>query len=562
MTPVSPQKRHWLDKLNAGLHWLAAKIHAAAAWAIIICARLVNWIVRPIPWSIRYGVVATLWACLLTLYSERGYNELIEFSGITGKHILLLEKTRLLDAYQAFVGAALWIALICAASAVTAFHRKYYSLILVRVSSALVFCYSLLCFYFIGRIPGTLFTFNDPSFPKTFRNELWISGFIYWFPLFLAAFAFLLMTWLNSSYRFYRRMEPGRNLPGDLLIENIRTHGGDPVFRTSFYWSIFIHVFFIFILPVLLLGGFRWMKPYGIPKGSGVQNPGAVVKMIKIKKPKKKPKQLFVLNPNSPILFYKPDIDESRIMDDVAEETENKYEATGAEKGAKGKLGKGGGTKGGWPDGVEGAKIRFIRLKYDGGDWDQCMGVGADYNFLIQFNKLTGFKIADKTEAIEFSDLKRFPSKRAPPFVYITGSGNINVGQKEIKALRWYCLEEGGLLFADNGGGHFDYSLRNLMRQAFPELQWIDISNDDIIYQQPYSFPNGAPPLWHHSGNRAMGLKYNGRWICFYHQGDMKDAWKDGHSGASKSVVDQAYKLGVNVVNYAFNQYMDLHFKQ
>ncbi len=58
-----------------------------------------------------------------------------------------------------------------------------------------------------------------------------------------------------------------------------------------------------------------------------------------------------------------------------------------------------------------------------------------------------------------------------------------------------------------------------------------------------------------------MGLKYNGRWILFYHQGDIKDAWKDGHSGASKFLTEQAYKLGVNVVNYSFNQYMDLHFK-
>ena len=60
-------------------------------------------------------------------------------------------------------------------------------------------------------------------------------------------------------------------------------------------------------------------------------------------------------------------------------------------------------------------------------------------------------------------------------------------------------------------------------------------ANDDIIYRQPFVFPNGAPRLWHHSGNRALGLKHNGRWVVFYHQGDIYDAWKTGHSGASEN---------------------------
>jgi hypothetical protein len=75
-------------------------------------------------------------------------------------------------------------------------------------------------------------------------------------------------------------------------------------------------------------------------------------------------------------------------------------------------------------------------------------------------------------------------------------------------------------------------------------------------------FPNGAPPLWHYSGYRAVGLKYNERWITFYHQGDMKDAWKTGHSGVTELQALQAYKLGINIMNYAFNQYISAHFGQ
>ena len=52
------------------------------------------------------------------------------------------------------------------------------------------------------------------------------------------------------------------------------------------------------------------------------------------------------------------------------------------------------------------------------------------------------------------------------------------------------------------------------------------------------------------------------RWVVFYHPGDINDAWKDGHSGAAPQVADQAYKLGVNVIYYAFNQYYRRHYEQ
>ncbi|MDE0856811.1 MAG: DUF4159 domain-containing protein, partial [Nevskia sp.] len=239
--------------------------------------------------------------------------------------------------------------------------------------------------------------------------------------------------------------------------------------------------------------------------------------------------------------------------------TENQYEATAAAAGG-GKLGKGGGKRGGWPNGMENAKVRFIRLKYSGGDWDQQMGKGADYNFLIQFSEMTGFKIAKKTEAIDVAALKRFPKHRAPPFVYLTGSQSITLSPREIKILRSYLLEEGGMIFADNGGGNFDAALKSLMRRVLPEKPWIDISNDDVIYRQPYRFAHGAPPLWHHSGTRALGMKHNGRWVVFYHQGDINDAWQEGGSGVTANTRKAAFKMGINVVNYSFNQYLSLHF--
>ena len=100
------------------------------------------------------------------------------------------------------------------------------------------------------------------------------------------------------------------------------------------------------------------------------------------------------------------------------------------------------------------------------------------------------------------------------------------------------------------------------MKRVFPDKNWVDIANDDFIYQQPFLFPSGAPPLWHHSGTRALGIKHNGRWIAFYHQGDINDAWQTGGSGVSEATQTQAFKMGINVVNYAFNQYMSHHYDE
>ena len=132
---------------------------------------------------------------------------------------------------------------------------------------------------------------------------------------------------------------------------------------------------------------------------------------------------------------------------------------------------------------------------------------GADYNFLITFRELTGFMIAEKTEAIDIAALKRFPKHRAPPFIYLTGSQNISLSQSEIKILRWYLLEEGGMIFADNGGGSFNNAFRSVMKCVLPQKPWIDIANDDIIYRQPYGYTQGAPPLWHQvEGNRDLEI--------------------------------------------------------
>jgi hypothetical protein len=55
-----------------------------------------------------------------------------------------------------------------------------------------------------------------------------------------------------------------------------------------------------------------------------------------------------------------------------------------------------------------------------------------------------------------------------------------------------------------------------------------------------------------------MGIKHQGRWVVFYHPGDINDAWKTGHSGMDPELVKGAYEMGVNIVYYAFTRYLEL----
>jgi Ca-activated chloride channel family protein len=203
--------------------------------------------------------------------------------------------------------------------------------------------------------------------------------------------------------------------------------------------------------------------------------------------------------------------------------------------------------------------VRFIRMKYDGSGWDDGMDSKsrADLNFLDFFRSLTGFKTSTKTESHGIALLSRYPKGFAPPFVFMTGDKEIRVSDKEKKILRDYLLG-GGMLFADCGSPEWNTSFREFINQVMPGEPLLNISHDDLLFQQPFSFQNGAPPLWHHGGNRALGVKHKGRWAVFYHPGNLHSAWKQDRGGLSAQKAEGALEMGVNIVYYAFSNYLEL----
>ena len=223
------------------------------------------------------------------------------------------------------------------------------------------------------------------------------------------------------------------------------------------------------------------------------------------------------------------------------------------------------GKQGDWPGGHKDGQVRFIRLQYDGKDWDDGLTRGgADANFLAEFRKMASLDpkhVARKGEYHRISLLVKYPKGQAPPFVYMTGSRQINISAGERKVLREYLLD-GGMLLADCGHQQWHHSFVRFMQQVFPDKRLIDIPKDDRLFSYPFVFPQGPPSLWHHGGSNCKGIRHKGRWIVFYHPGGLKDAWKTGHSGLRPKLAKQAYALGANILYYSFTQYTEHTRKQ
>ncbi len=372
---------------------------------------------------------------------------------------------------------------------------------------------------------------------------------------------------------------------GDRILDVLNKYLWRPVARSSGA-SLAMHGTILFLPMLLQLGGM--VTPYLVPFGKGLPdagggaqkksaNAGAAKKKTLAKiKIKKKP-----INSKLKGVIMSADAGKNvttegraeSLIEDLDQLTSLTYKAdtniviggqgtgTGGGRGPGNKaggVGKGGVGPGGWPDGMKNSVVRFIRLEYNGTGWDDGMNAteAADVNFLQYFERDTGFKVAQKGESHPIRYLAKYDKGTAPPFVFMTGERSISVPPADMKALSNYCMD-GGMLFADCGSPEWDRAFRSFIQATFPGKSLVDISDDDIIFQAPYVLPNGAPPLWHHGGNRSLGIKHNGRWIVFYHPGDLNDAWKTGHSGIDPKLAKGAFETGVNIVYYAFTNYLE-----
>ncbi len=282
-------------------------------------------------------------------------------------------------------------------------------------------------------------------------------------------------------------------------------------------------------------------KTYDLVKGSG--KPNAMIKQMKVEVRKVQRKKVLV-NPNSPIVFETPPLELTPL--NLKEVTANEY-----------KIGQGEGDgPAGYAAGRDGARFSFVRVRYEGGNWDFNLRNGADENITKEFGRRSKMPVSTIPKDSTFLELGNYVKGKAPPVVFMCGSYPFRFDAREVKAVRQYLVDNHGMIFADNGGNQFHATFLRFMQQVLPEVAAVQVPDDDPIYQAPYPLP-GCPPLWAHSGSKALGWKKDGRWLAYYHQGSLSDAWKDTHGGTSAESAEMAYQLGVNILAQSMASYSE-----
>ncbi len=195
---------------------------------------------------------------------------------------------------------------------------------------------------------------------------------------------------------------------------------------------------------------------------------------------------------------------------------------------------------------------KIAKMKYNGGgDWYANRTALPE---LISFcNKNLGTNF-DKEEAIvEAGSAEIFNY----PFVYLTGHGNIVFSDQEAENLRNYLIGGGFLHIDDNYG--LDKFIRPQMKRVFPDLDFVELPADHIIYNQKFKFSGGLPKIHEHDGKRPEGLAliYKGRIVCYYtFESDLGNGWEVSgtYSSDSEETRQKALKMGANLVQYALTQ--------
>ena len=92
------------------------------------------------------------------------------------------------------------------------------------------------------------------------------------------------------------------------------------------------------------------------------------------------------------------------------------------------------------------------------------------------------------------------------------------------------------------------------MNRVLPKIRPVPVPLDDVIHRKPFPIPF-LPFVAPHGGKDALGWKVDGRWVAYYHPGDIGDAWSDEHAGVPRKVWEACYQLGTNVIFYAHMEY-------
>lgn len=191
--------------------------------------------------------------------------------------------------------------------------------------------------------------------------------------------------------------------------------------------------------------------------------------------------------------------------------------------------------------------LTIARLKYEGGgDWYNDPEIIP--NLAKEINRRTSIRVEEKEEIIDLLSENLYQY----PFIFMTGHGNINFSEKEVKNLRDYLLN-GGFLYADDDYG-MDTAFRREIKKVFPDKELIEIPIDFPIFHIFYSF-NKLPKIHeHYEGSpKAYGIFHEKRLVVFYTWNtNISDGWTDRYNDPPEKR-EEAIRMGINIFLYALS---------
>jgi hypothetical protein len=236
--------------------------------------------------------------------------------------------------------------------------------------------------------------------------------------------------------------------------------------------------------------------------------------------------------------------------------------------------------------------------KYDGGNWNSTvrslsndpnkLDTGSLPNLLYFMNKRSKSRITtnyDKVKSIDLDSGELFTIK--PPFIFITGTKDFKLTEKEVENLRKY-VRLGGAIWGDSSvpgrNSRFDIAFRREMKRVIPDKDkdWEELpANHPIFDKRKVYFQDvlEVPPGLNFYQEPVYALKIYGEIAIIYTANDYGDMWQIGllengevdlRRNASNQLVatnlnlwdnresytrnltpeslDTAYKFGTNVV--------------
>ncbi|HWV56459.1 MAG TPA: DUF4159 domain-containing protein, partial [Longimicrobiales bacterium] len=139
---------------------------------------------------------------------------------------------------------------------------------------------------------------------------------------------------------------------------------------------------------------------------------------------------------------------------------------------------------------------------------------------------------------------------------YMTGHGNVEFTEEEVRILRDY-LTSGGFLHADDNYG-LDESFRREIARVFPDAELVELPASHPVYHAHFELDGGIPKVHEHDGKPAQGfgIFHEGRLVVFYsYESDLGNGWEDEEVyGDPPEVRERALQMGANLFLYALAQ--------